>query len=674
MRNTHPHPRRSPRRRRRSARSSAASSATRSAASAALAGAQAAEDFKAGFSLNASTASLVADLQSRLRANPKDEHSYALLGLAYQQRARETGDPAYYPKSEGVLRRALALDSKDYLAVSGLGSLALSRHRFREALALGEQARKLNPYSARDTRRDRRRATSSSAATARRSGPSTRMNKLRPSLSSYARVSYGRELIGHTAAAIARDEARRSTPPPAPPSRPPGRTSSSASSTSNHGRLAAAEREYRLALRIFPGYAYALDALAQVARRAGRATARRSRSSGGRRRDPAAAVRRARSATSTASPAGRRSRSAQYALIGAIERLLHANGVKTDLEIALFQVDHGIALRHALARARLAPRRAAVDRRRRRARLGARAQRPLRRGAPLLAARAPARHAGRAQVLPPRDDRALSRPRRRPRRRGSGARSTLNPHFSLLWAPVGEEATRREEARSSSWSSQQLALRAGRERAGASARQLHDQPLQPRRGLGRPRLRPLRPRPGRDPDLPGEAGGAGSTRRAYATANRRRRAPDASTAAAPGSSRSRHALAFPPGAGGLRTTRLEVVLARPAARRARAGSPTATRTTPAVSAGRRSSSGGAHVRRPSSRQRRAARVPEGPALEPARRHVASAATVAPTSRPAPGADSRPRARARRDARRRRRLREPDRSRQPQRRLRPASRC
>ena len=38
-----------------------------SAASAALAGAQSAEDFKAGFSLNASTASLVADIQSRLQ-------------------------------------------------------------------------------------------------------------------------------------------------------------------------------------------------------------------------------------------------------------------------------------------------------------------------------------------------------------------------------------------------------------------------------------------------------------------------------------------------------------------------------------------------------------------------------------------------------------------------------
>ena len=71
----------------------------------------------------------------------------------------------------------------------------------------------------------------------------------------------------------------------------------------------------------------------------------------------------------------------QYALIGVIERLLVANGVKTDLETALFDVDHGIRLRASLALARAGAARAAVDRRRRRPRMGARAERPLRRGA-----------------------------------------------------------------------------------------------------------------------------------------------------------------------------------------------------------------------------------------------------------------------------------------------------
>jgi tetratricopeptide (TPR) repeat protein len=44
----------------------------------------------------------------------------------------------------------------------------------------------------------------------------------------------------------------------------------------------------------------------------------------------------------------------QYELIGVIERLLVANGVKTDLETALFNVDHGIRLQASLALARLA--------------------------------------------------------------------------------------------------------------------------------------------------------------------------------------------------------------------------------------------------------------------------------------------------------------------------------
>jgi tetratricopeptide (TPR) repeat protein len=322
-----------------------------SPASAAFSGAQAAENFKTGFSLNSSTASLVADLQSRLAANPKDQHSYALLGLAYEQRARETGDPGWYPKAQGVLRRALELDPKDALAVGGLGSLALSRHRFRDALALGERARALNPYSAQplgvigDAQVELGRYREAFASF-------DRMNKLRPSLSSYARVSYGRELIGQTAGAIramklAVDAATGAAEPVAWTHVQLGKL------YFNHGRYGAAEREYRIALQAFPGYAYGLDALAQVLGATGRYP------------QAIAAERQAVDAiplpqyvatlgdlygVSGRPVLARR----QYALIGAIEKLLNANGVRTDLEIALFQVDHGIALRHALERARLA--------------------------------------------------------------------------------------------------------------------------------------------------------------------------------------------------------------------------------------------------------------------------------------------------------------------------------
>jgi len=403
-----------------------------SPASAALAGAQASEDFKAGFSLSRSTASLVADLQSRLRANPKDEHSYTLLGLAYQQRARETGDPSWYSRSEGMLRRALALDAKDYLAVSGLGSLALSRHRFRDALVLGRQARALNPYSARPYG-----VVGDALVELGRYGEAFRafdtMNRLRPSLSSYARVSYGRELIGRTAAAIramklAVDAASGAAEPTAWTHVQLGKL------YFNHGRIAAAEREYRFALRIFPGYPYGLDALASAlaARGAYRQAIAAERSAVDAIPLPQYVAALGDLYRVTGRPALARR---QYALIGAIERLLRANGVRTDLEIALFQVDHGIALRHALARARLA-----------------RSERPSIDGDDVLAW-ALARNGHCAEALPY-SRRALrlgtqdalkffhrgyiERCLAHERAAATWLRRalSLNPHFSLLWAPA----------------------------------------------------------------------------------------------------------------------------------------------------------------------------------------------------------------------------------------------
>jgi len=402
------------------------------AAPASLAAAQSAEDFKEGFSLNGSTASLVADLQSRLEADPKDEHAYALLGLAYQQRARETGDPSWYPRAEGALRRALSLDSKDSLAVGGLGSLALSRHRFRAALTLGRRAHALNPYSAQplgvigDAEVELGRYAQAFASF-------DRMNNLRPNLSSYARVSYGRELLGHTAAAIramklAVDAATGAAEPTAWTHVQLGKL------YFNHGRYRDAEREYRLALQVFPGYAYGLDALAQVL------------GAQGRYRQAIAAERRAVDAIPLPQyvaalgdlyrVTGRRVlANRQYDLIGAIEKLLNANGVRTDLEIALFQVDHGIALRRALARARLA-----------------RSERPSIDGNDVLGW-ALVRNGRCAEALPYSQDSlrlgtqdALKFFHRgmveRCLRHTTAARGwfrralALNPHFSLLWAPT----------------------------------------------------------------------------------------------------------------------------------------------------------------------------------------------------------------------------------------------
>jgi tetratricopeptide (TPR) repeat protein len=316
----------------------------------ALAASQSVEDFKAGFALNASTASLVESLQAALTANAKDEHSWMLLGLAYQQRARETGDPAYYTKSQGALERAVALDPADDLVYSGLGSLALSRHRFATALELGRKAHALSPTTARnfgvigdaEIELGRYRAAFHDFDT---------MNRLKPSLSSYARVSYGRELIGHTAAAIramklAVDAATGTMEPTAWTHVQLGKL------YFNHGRLADAVREFRLADSIFPNYAYGLDALAVAEAARGRT----GTAIGLERRAvdliplPQYVATLGDLYRATGRPAAARR---EYALIGAIEKLLRANGVRVDLEIALFDVDHGIALPHALDLARI---------------------------------------------------------------------------------------------------------------------------------------------------------------------------------------------------------------------------------------------------------------------------------------------------------------------------------
>jgi tetratricopeptide (TPR) repeat protein len=378
------------------------------------------------------TASLVRSLQATLRRNPEDIRSYDLLGLAYQQRARETGDAAYYTKSEGVLRRALALAPKDLVATSGLGSLALARHRFREALALGRRARAISPATARsygvigDALVELGRYREAFAAF-------DTLARLRPGVAAYARVSYARELRGDYSGAVAAmrlavDAATDEPEPLAWTHVQLGKLYWS------RGRLGPAAREYRAALEAYPGYVYALDALAQVEAARGRHARAIALE---RRAVQAIPLPQFVTALGDLEHVRRHKRLArrQYALIGVIQRLLVANGVRTDLETALFDVDHGIRLSHALGLARLAHR-----------------DRPSIDGDDVLAwALARTGHCGEALRFSKRALRLGTRDAPKEFHRGMIERCLghdaqarrwfrraldLNPHFSLLWAPV----------------------------------------------------------------------------------------------------------------------------------------------------------------------------------------------------------------------------------------------
>jgi tetratricopeptide (TPR) repeat protein len=384
------------------------------------------------------TRRFVAALQRRLRRNPTEVRSLDLLGLAYEQRARETGDPTYYPQAEGVLRRATALSSGDSVAIGGLASLALSRHRFREALALGRDALRQAPRSGTnwgivgDALLELGRYPQAFRAF-------DRMARVAPGLPAYARISYARELLGRPQAAIgvmrdAVDASRLQHEPFAWTSTQLGKLYWSI------GRLEASRLQYRRALAVFPGYVFALDALAQVEAARGhyaRAIALERRAVD---RTPLPQFVSALGDLYRVDGRPVMARR-QYALMTAIARLLRANGVKTDLELALFRVDHGIQLRGVLALAR-----------------SARRDRPSIDGDDLMAwALARTGHCGearsysrRALRLGTRDapkyfhramiERCLGRP--------AAARAwfrralALNPHFSLLWAPVARRYAR----------------------------------------------------------------------------------------------------------------------------------------------------------------------------------------------------------------------------------------
>jgi len=382
------------------------------------------------------TAALVSQLQDRLRADPRDARGYALLGLAYQQRARETGDPTYYPRSERALRRALRLAPADAVSVSGLGSLALSRHRFREALALGRRALRFAPGSARTYG-----VIGDSLVELGRYDEAFRafdtMAQLRPSLAAYARVSYARELLGRPQDAIAAMRLAVEAAANQPEATAWARVQLGKLYWST-GQLGPAAREYRSALAAFPGYAYAFDALAQV--EAARGHTRRAIGLETRAVDAIPLPQFVGLLGDLYGAHGQRAQARrQYALIGVIQRLLVANGVRTDLETALFDVDHGIRLRHAVALAR-----------------AARADRPSIDGDDVLAwalARngrcgEAAAYSRRALRLGTQD--ALKLFHRGMIERCLGNRPagdaflrralTLNPHFSVLWSPVARRA------------------------------------------------------------------------------------------------------------------------------------------------------------------------------------------------------------------------------------------
>lgn len=268
-----------------------------------------------------------------------------------QQRWRGTGDPSYLTRSEAALRRALRLEPANAQATLGLASVALSRHQFRNALAVARRAQALDPGWAAPLG-----AIGDALLELGRYEQAfdvfDRFAEREPGLAAYSRIAYGRELIGRPRAAIAAmqmasDAAPLRGEPAAWPHVELGKLHFGL------GELRAAAREFRLALAAEPGLPSALDGLARVEGARGRLRAAIALS-----RRAVATVplpQFVSTLTDLYRAEGRPADARRLRqLVGAIERLLVANGVRTDLETAVFDVDHGLRLRQALALARRA--------------------------------------------------------------------------------------------------------------------------------------------------------------------------------------------------------------------------------------------------------------------------------------------------------------------------------
>lgn len=86
--------------------------------------------------------------QWKVAQDPDDQFNYDRLGVAYIQKARETGDVTYYNLAATSLEKSLALESKAPEAAppaKHLATVYYAEHRFTEALALAQKALALNP-------------------------------------------------------------------------------------------------------------------------------------------------------------------------------------------------------------------------------------------------------------------------------------------------------------------------------------------------------------------------------------------------------------------------------------------------------------------------------------------------------------------------------------------------
>jgi len=266
------------------------------------------------------TSTDIPNLQRAVRSSPKNEELRSALAAAYLQRVRETGDPSFYTRAEGVLR---APKTPDGLATAG--ELALARHDFAGALKLGIRAGAEGSFVRVDALVELGRY-----AEAERELQA--MVDRKPNLAAYARVSYLRELNGDLQGAAGAMRLAVAAGGPAPENNAYVRALLGELER-RLGHRAQARREFGMALALVPGFPAAEAGMARL-----EGGTRRLRRVVDRLPLPEYVVALGETELAAGQTAAARR---DLELVEAEQQLQRAAGVDVDVELAVFEADHG---------------------------------------------------------------------------------------------------------------------------------------------------------------------------------------------------------------------------------------------------------------------------------------------------------------------------------------------
>jgi tetratricopeptide (TPR) repeat protein len=203
------------------------------------------------------------ELRLRLQRNPDDLKARLQLISIFIAEARITGEhPYYYPATLKMLDSVLVRDAANFEATVYKASVKMSQHQFAEGRDLAQKARELNPANAYSYGMlvD---ANVELGDYAKAVEMSDSMQKLKPSLESYSRASYLREIYGDYPGAIQAMQMAANAGLPGSEPECWSRTTLGYLYEKT-GKLDEAEGEYNTILKMRPSYAFALRGMARV--------------------------------------------------------------------------------------------------------------------------------------------------------------------------------------------------------------------------------------------------------------------------------------------------------------------------------------------------------------------------------------------------------------------------